>query len=192
MSYVLTINQINDLRQKRHFPKETKARIVPFFITTNTKECYFLLGKEHFNNKPSRGIYNMLGGCREPHETIFECAQRELLEETIGILLFNVHSTPFIIQRNRRYIFFVPYVGSPMKLLEEFNHRKAFVHTHNYAELTKIMGYPVNSSNITHLNEIDELLWVSESQIYGPHIYRSVIDVFQTMGPQNILAHLKN
>lgn len=180
MSYILTPNEVRELKWKRSFPRETKARVVPYYIHEGM--CYFLLGRENFNTKPARGIYNMLGGHRESNETILTCAERELHEESIGVLNFGLTHKTKILQRNRRYIFFIPFLGSNhMEVIEEFEKRKKLVKNHKYIELTEIMGYPVNEENIGYLNEIDELRWVPETGICGRHIYRSVVDVFQNI-----------
>ena len=185
MSYILSPEQVRDLKWKRSFPKETKARIVPFYFKNN--RCYFLLGKERFNRKPNRGLYNSLGGHREANETIFSCAKRELKEESIGV--FDLEDFPIqksmIIQRNRRFIIFVPFVGNTKEVQDKFMQRKMLIQDKKYDELSKIMGYEVNLDNIGYLDEIEELLWVPEYNIRGRHIYRSVIDVFQRVMFQN-------
>lgn len=185
MSQVLNLEQIRELKWKRVFPKETKARIIPYYFKNNI--CYFLFGKEQFNRHPKSGIYNSFGGHREANETIFTCAKRELKEESIGI--FELDDFPIqksiIMQKNKRYILFVPFTGNIKDIHEKFNRRKFLIKFNRYEELSQIMGYEITSDNVGYLDEIDEIKWVSEYNIYGRDIYRSVIDVFQIVMYQN-------
>jgi len=180
MSYILNSEKVRELSWKRSFPKQTKARIIPYYVKNDS--CYFLLGRERFNMNRSRGLYNSLGGRREFNETIFNCARRELKEESIGI--FNLDDFPIqksvIMQRNRRYIIFIPFTGNIKDINEKFVYRKGLIKNRDFDQLSKIMDYTVDTSNINYIDEIEDLMWVSEYSINkGKHIFRSVIDVFQ-------------
>lgn len=174
MSKILTIHDIELLKINKNHPKNTKARIVPYKIVDGS--CYFLFCKEHYNKFANIGTYNMLGGFRDKDETIFECAERELFEETLGVVPFKTPN--IILKRNRRYIMFMD-ISNETNIIYEFKKRLNNIRTYNYNNLPNCLK-DINCYD-TCYNEIDDLVWVNEKYILHKDIYKSVVDIFKTI-----------
>lgn len=171
MSKFLTNHEIDILKINKKYPKSTKARIVPYKIINN--QCYFLLCEENFKIRQNIGKYNMLGGAKNENETILKCAERELFEETLGLI--NFKPTNIVLKRNKRYIYFIPYYGTSF-IQNEFKKRLKIIKEKQFKQL------PENLKKIDLMDssyyEINSLSWVHESDINNHTIYKSVKDIF--------------
>jgi 8-oxo-dGTP pyrophosphatase MutT (NUDIX family) len=61
--------------------RDLRARLIPYYVCKKTKELFFILGKEVWNNR--EGHFGSIGGKCMTTETPFECAQREGCEELL-------------------------------------------------------------------------------------------------------------
>lgn len=171
MSKILTNNEIDILKTLKKYPKSTKARIVPYKFINN--QCYFLLCEENFKIRHNIGKYNMLGGSKDENETIYRCAERELFEETLGLI--NFKPTNIVLKRNKRYIYFIPYYGTRF-VENEFKNRLNQLKENNLPEYLKKID--VNDKSYY---EINNLIWIHESDINNMNVYKSVKDIFNNI-----------
>lgn len=169
MSYIQNDYQFQELFNKRHYPKETKARILPFYVVNNN--LYFLVCEENQKHNHVQGIYNILGGYRDKDETIIECAMRELKEETLNNTLFNqsLLRKELVLKRNKRYIIFLPILSNIGQIIPQFEYYKNLLKNNK------------NYTNIDCLCEIKALKWISYKEIRGRNMYRSVQDIFKSI-----------
>lgn len=198
MSYIQNDYQYQELFNKRHYPKDTKARVLPYYVINNT--IYFLLCQENYKHEHVQGIYNILGGHRENNETIIECAIRELKEESLNTVKFDVNllKKELILKKNKRFIIFLPIFQDITKIIPQFECNKSLMKK-NEQNSSKLSHIFENSSNIECFYEIKELKWISDREIRSRKIYRSVQDIFKSIiTPQNIqisfehyMCHLK-
>ena len=174
MSYIQNDYQFQELFSKRHYPKETKARILPFYVVNNN--LYFLLCQENHKHEHVQGIYNILGGYRDKDETIIECAMRELKEETLNKTLFNQNllRKDLILKRNKRYIIFLPIMSNIEQIIPQFEYHKEMLKNNKNCIFK-------DYTNIECLCEIKALKWVSYKEIRGRNMYRSVQDIFKSI-----------
>lgn len=176
MSYIQCQDQVRDLYSKRFYPKETKARILPYYVSNNT--INFLFCQEYFKHEFINGKYNILGGRREYNETIIECAKRELKEETCNTLKLNdiFVKDELILKKNKRYIIFLPIYNNINKIVSNFEKNKKLLENKEYKKLNL-----TENDNIDCFSEIKELIWIDQSKIRGYDIYKSVQDVFKNI-----------
>lgn len=179
MSYIIDNMHYKDLFIKRHYPKETKARIIPYYVVNN--RVYFLMCEEKYKKEYVKGIYNILGGHRENMETIIECAKRELAEETLNVLELNDNglTNEFIIKKNKRYIIFLPVYNAIKNIIPEFELHKFLLNNQMYNK--KMYNIIKQTETLECLSEIKSLKWISEYDIYNKNVYRSVKDIFETI-----------
>lgn len=174
-----------------------KAKIIPYSVS-ESGEIFFLLSKEqavgkNVENRPVK--FNMLGGTCNENETILECAERELFEETIGIFdrscigLLKILPRENIIQFYRYYrqhfkgvvyLFFLPIDFQKMDfIMAEFARRKAILNKlytmtpmkrADYAAIAEFINFPptkrITKSELKHFNEISTIKWISEKDIF--------------------------
>ena len=183
MSYVQNEYQFQELFNKRHYPKETKARVLPFYVVNNN--IYFLLCEESSKRDCIQGTYNILGGYRESNETIIEYAKRELQEESLNTILFNesLSKKEFILRKNKRYIIFLPILFGTSNIIPQFEQHKALLEN-NKVNDTLLHLLQNHTTKLECLCEIKCLNWINEREIRGRKMYRSVQDVFKNIYSQ--------
>lgn len=159
MAHIINNDQFNDLFYRRQYPKDTKARIIPYYVINN--QLYFLLCEEYFKYKHVNGIYNIIGGHRENKETIIECIVRELYEESLNTVNININllKKELILKRNKRYIIFMPIIDDIASIIPLFEFRRSI------------------PQNEDCFKEIKQLKWLSEREIFTNKVYRSVVDI---------------
>lgn len=178
MSYIQNDYQFQELFNKRHYPKETKARILPFYVVNNN--LYFLICEENQKHNHVQGIYNILGGYRDKDETIIECAMRELKEETLNNTLFNQNllRKELILKRNKRYIIFLPIISNMEQIIPQFEYHKKMLKNNKNCIFK-------DYTDIDCLCEIKALKWINDKEIRGRNMYRSVQDIFKSIISSN-------
>lgn len=87
------------------------AGLLLYSYAPNTNDIYFLLGQERkISGWSGSGKWSDFGGIKHKNESGIECATRECIEETLGIVKFyseidnNSHTTKLIIQ-NKKILF---------------------------------------------------------------------------------------
>jgi len=198
MSYIQSDYQFNELFSKRHYSKDTKARVLPFYVVNGS--IYFLLCEENRKCEYIHGTYNILGGHRDVGETIIECAKRELQEETLNTIPFDygVLNKDLIVRKNKRYIIFLPIFCNVKKIIPDFLQNKLLLE--ESSNNVKYIFEESSSININCLCEIKSLKWINDREIRSRKIYRSVQDIFkniiteknESMSFENYMYKLKN
>jgi len=194
MSYIQNEYQFNDLFNKRHYPKDTKSRVLPYYVVDNT--IHFLLCEENRKYEFVQGTYNILGGHREANETIIECAKRELQEESLNTIPFNdsALTNHFILKKNKRYIIFLPVFYEIDKIISKFEQNKQLLESSDVSadQIINLFGDNANI-NTECLTEIKCLKWINERDIRTRKMYKSVQDIFKTIiTPQNTEISFNN